>query len=132
MPWDAMSSITDLMPHTIKVYKKTGTDRYGKTTYGAWTPVRCLISGQQRLVRATDGSQQVTSSVIYCYSPEFAITAQDKLELADGTTPPILAVGTETDELGVPCAVTIYLGAIEEGPRSTGLPGASSGQERAI
>ena len=108
--WNTMDGITDLMPHTIRVSKLTSTDRYGKPSFGSWTPVRCLIAAEQRLVRATDGQQVLTSSVAYCYSPTFAITVRDKVELPDGTTPPLLNVSTDSDEKGVAMAVTISLG----------------------
>ncbi len=87
----------ELMPHSIIVKSYTSMDGYGKPTYstaGSTYAGRC--SYKQKLVRAMDGTQQVSSAnvVLNCTG---TINPDDKITLPDGTVRPVLSVGAEWD-----------------------------------
>jgi hypothetical protein len=101
----------DLMPHTVALAKFTGNrNQFGKPIHddaNATTYPARVVRGQ-RLVRDTNGAEVVATATVYVLGAP-AVTPEDKLTLQDGTSPPILNVGSKPDERG-DHHVVIYIG----------------------
>lgn len=99
----------ELMPHTIQVEPKTDRTDSGKRIFGAPASYRCLVTGSNKLVRATNGEQVVASTQINVAGPA-TIGAEDRITLPDGSQPTILAVKKNSDETGVVHNLEVYCG----------------------
>jgi hypothetical protein len=89
-----------LMPATIQWYPKTGFDQYSKRTFSATATVIPGRLGSARGVGKSTGSQVDTVTATFWCGGVYAIAAQDRIVLPDGTSPDIVKVETVHDENG--------------------------------
>ena len=114
MGWDR--AWDDLMGTNIKVYTvSTGSTafatRYGVPGYST-TPASTHIARHMKkrhAIHGADGQQVAASGTIIFRSTSSTLAAMDKVELADGSFPPIVSVDTITDVDG-PIGYRVTLG----------------------
>ena len=114
MGWDR--AWDDLMDTTVKVYTvSTGSTAFA-TRYGV--PGYSTAAGSTHIARhmkkrnaihGADGQQVATSGTIIFRSTSSTLAAMDKIELADGSFPPIVSVDTITASDG-PIGYRVSLG----------------------
>lgn len=89
-----------LMKDSVVRYPFVSRDTYRKPTYGTAQPLsHCRVVKSNKLVRTADGDEAVSTCQLWI-ADEVTISTQDKLQLADGSTPSILSVDTSKDENG--------------------------------
>lgn len=71
-------------------------DMYGKVTLGAPGTYPAYVEGRVQMVRTAAGDERA-SSVTVILAGMVQVGPDDRLTLPDGTSPPILAVGTVPD-----------------------------------
>lgn len=94
-----LADVVELMPHTVKVRKRTGSDAYGAPTYlsGVQT-YRALVRKVRSRQSQGDGREEV--SRYRCVVAATTITPLDEVEF-DGRRFEIADVSTISDERGV-------------------------------
>lgn len=93
-----LADVVELMPHTIKVRKRTGSDAYGAPTYVAGVETyRALIRKAKTRQSQGDGREEVNS--YRCVVASTTITSLDEVEY-DGKRYLIADVSTISDERG--------------------------------
>lgn len=61
-----IGAASDLYVNTCTVAVRSGRDtEWGEATYAAAVPVDCLIIEQTKIVRAPDGSEQISGTQVY-------------------------------------------------------------------
>lgn len=94
-----ISDFSDMLADTVRLKKKSGTDGYGKPSYGTPDTYKARVVYKQRLVRTALGEEVVaTGNVLIEGTP--VINSDDLLELPDGSTPIILTTSRTPDEKG--------------------------------
>lgn len=93
------ADLKDLYPSTADWAAMTGRDQFGAPTYAAATSLTVRLVRRPRLVRTAQGDQVVASATLHVWD-EAAVAPEDKITLADGTTPVIASVERTEDELG--------------------------------
>ena len=82
---------SDLFPQTITHAEFAGRDDYGAPAYGSAVEYGARIVGKQKLIKKSDGSEAMSTSLIWILGSP-TITTEDQITLPDGSTPPILSV----------------------------------------
>lgn len=108
-------SLVELMQQSVTVAPYSSVNDYGEATYGTGVAYTCRISGKSRLLHDAQGREWLVVNTITLSSAP-ALSPRDKVTLADGSTPPLLAVETVYDEAGAHHVVL-----------STGAAGSGSG-----
>lgn len=96
----AESDFLQLMPHTITKNAYSSIDGYGKATFSTGlTSYRGLLTYENKLVKAMDGKEKMSSAnvILNCTG---TINPDDKLNLPNGTSPPILSITSYSDNIG--------------------------------
>ena len=90
----------DLMPHTLKVYAKSGYNEYGKPSYStSYTSYSSLEVKKHNLVVTKTGAEKLSTTTVYVASTA-VIDTEYKIALNDGSIPAILSVGLQSDDDG--------------------------------
>jgi hypothetical protein len=87
------------LTNTVEVETRTGVDEYGKPAYAAAAEVKCYLAFRPKLIAMDDGSRAISRTQAWC-PPTPVITPDDRVTLADGEQPRLLAVETLWDENG--------------------------------
>lgn len=99
---ELLDELEEFFPHSVTVRKRTGIDGNGDPTYGASASYTCRIKMGQRLVRAFDGKERVsTLQVLFNADNEFGV--KDEFTLPTRyvpNKPEALAVNNASDEDG--------------------------------
>lgn len=87
------------MDQTVTVYAHSGYSSVGDVQYSTSSAThKARVDAVKRLIKSADGRDVLATTVVYVgYTTAGVaptITAQSKIVLPDGTTPPILAVET--------------------------------------
>lgn len=82
--------LVEFFVHTVSVEPFEGESGYGGTIYGAPVDVACFVDETTRMVRATDGSEVVSSSTVYA-GPDAPITNGSRVTLPSGDTTVVVA-----------------------------------------
>ncbi len=106
-----------MMSSSVQVAERSGSDGYGKPTYGSAATYRAHLSRKRRLVRNESGQEVVSGQAVYlATSANIQPTARITLSTSDvGSTeqwavqPPIMSVERRFDGAG-PHHVVLYLG----------------------
>lgn len=89
-----------LMPSTITVATQASRAADGHVTYSTATSTyRCRIVKANQNIRGADGTWVMVGWIAWVASTGY-LSVQDKYTLPDGTSPPVLAIETITDEDG--------------------------------
>lgn len=92
--------LRQFMTQTITVYPRTGHNSYGEATFGSTgVTYQCRIAGTPRWVRNQNAEIVEITDVVWVGSTG-TITEQDRIELADGSTPPVIRVEKFPDQNG--------------------------------
>lgn len=89
----------DLMPDTITVEPFLSRDSYGVPSYSASTNYKSRVIQKPTRVLAANGEEVVAKGVIWVGASP-GITAEDRITLPDGSTPPIISVSSIPDDSG--------------------------------
>lgn len=100
---------TSLMPSTVTIAGRTGHSNYGVPTWSTGTTYRARIVHKPRFVRVDEAHTLAIRHDVWIASTGNTITADDRITLPDGSTPPILAVERYEDADG-PHHVHLMLG----------------------
>ncbi len=92
--------LLELMPHTVFVARRIGTDKFGDTEFAPAIPYRAQVVEKVKRVRDTSGAEKISTVQAIVATTE-AISPFDKITLPDGSSPVILAVGSYPDEAGL-------------------------------
>lgn len=115
------AELLDIMPDTVLIAPKTGTNRNGEPTFGAdveYSPTsdygRALVEWGTELVRFQRlgdpvGKVITSTAVVYLSTVDPAITTESRITLSDGRTPPIREVTSRSDTDGTPYYTEIHL-----------------------
>lgn len=91
---------TDMMATTVTVYRRTGQDTYGQPSYGpAQGPYPARVNNVQRNVIGPEGQMVVAKGRAWLDTVD-VFNVNDKVVLADGSTPVLLNVNQVPDETG--------------------------------
>lgn len=117
MPGLFFRQLVDLFAQTVTIAAaSTGTDAYGKPTYGSATTYQAAIQGPVKFLHAQTNQERVSEMTIYVFSTS-TISARDKLTLPAGydgsATPPIMQVERLADETGQ-IGSALYLGQLRQ------------------
>lgn len=91
------------MPDTVTVASLTGFSTDGYATPGfstSATSYRARVVREQRLIRSLEGREEMATTTVWVASTS-TFGPVDKVTLPDGSSPPLLAVETFSDEYGV-------------------------------
>ena len=91
--------LRDMFPSTAAWAPLTGRAESGAPTYGAGTSFAARLVRRHKLVRDTQGDQVVSTAHVWLLGSP-AVAPDDRVQLADGTAPPIVAVERFEDEAG--------------------------------
>lgn len=89
----------DMMATTVTVERIASRDTYGKVTYGAATSYVARVSLVQRNVIGPEGQMVVAKGRAWLDTVD-PFTVNDRVTLADGSIPILLAVDLVDDENG--------------------------------
>lgn len=91
----------DMMPHTVTTSVATGRDAYGKPTYSAPSAaVRARVVYKSVEVAAGDGEQVMARGEVWLAGYFLSLKTNDRVNLPDGSSPPILSLEHIPDENG--------------------------------
>lgn len=89
------ADVLALMDQTITIAPFVSNSVYGKPTHGTAVSYPCRVEHRQDSIRGADGRTLPVKTVAYVFPTTSDIlpgaTAQSKIVLPDGTSPPILA-----------------------------------------
>lgn len=98
-----------LLVHRISIEPYAGNSAYGPVFGVAVAGVRCLVEEQNRLVRASNGDEVVSSTTVYC-KPGTAAPAKSRITLPDGRVTTVIArLDRDGKGLGTPNHVELQL-----------------------
>jgi hypothetical protein len=83
--------ILSLMKDTISAQPRANDDAYGTKTYGASVSVRARVMYDQKRIWAADGTQTYSTTQVIAEDVP-TLTADGKITLPDGTSPPIRSI----------------------------------------
>lgn len=94
------TTLLDLMPDTVTLYKAGKRDRYGDIPFAATgTAIRCRYIREPKMVRTMQGEEKISSS--HCWlAGVYGVAVEDKVVLPNGDAPLILNVAMFSDERG--------------------------------
>jgi hypothetical protein len=92
----------DSMTETVQLAARTGSDGYGKPTYGSNVASVARIERRPKMIRDADGTEKVSMARLYCPPATVAENAFGfyRLTMPDGTIPVVLRVDLERDDDG--------------------------------
>lgn len=91
-----------LLVHLVTVKPRTGSGAYGDT-YGSSFPLQCFAEGTRRLVRASDGSEVVSSLTLVAAPGQAAkVPAGSQVTWNGATTTVIASTDRDSGGLGAP------------------------------
>jgi hypothetical protein len=88
------------MQQQIRVEPLTGQDQWAQPTFGTAVVLQARIVEQPQKITTKEGLEVVSRLTAWVDSGSTVIGPQDRIELPDGTTPPVLAVARMPDESG--------------------------------
>lgn len=97
------AELLDFCRQRITIEPYIESDRFGAPVYGLGDEYPARVVGEVKMVRATTGEEKVSSTKVTIPGPPHgpgSIDPRSRITLPDGSTPPILAVGTHPDEEG--------------------------------
>lgn len=100
-------ALRKLLTDTVQHSAFAGRDKQAAPFYGPAVPRSARVDDVHRLVRARDGSQQVTHSMAFIEGP-VTVEPEDQIRLPNGTTPPIIAVEHVKDVNGTVDHAEVY------------------------
>jgi hypothetical protein len=103
-----VADFLDFMPVTVSHAALASRDGYGKPTFGTATSYSARVLNRHVLVKDRQGREVIARTVVWLAGTP-TIDPEDRVTLADGTTPPILAVEKYPDEAGAH-HVKLFLG----------------------
>lgn len=92
-----ISDWKDMFPHEITHYEFADRDNYGAAVYATPATYKARIIRKPTRVRDIDGHEVVARGKVWLLGKPL-VTTQDKIELPDGTSPPIIQVETFPDQ----------------------------------
>ena len=92
------AGLLELFTDEITITPATGTDLYGRPTYGTARTAKAFIEREPRLVQSREGREIVSSATVYV--DDVSIGADDKLTYTDGTNAEIVSISIPRDETG--------------------------------
>ena len=95
----SIDDFLDFMPETVTIAPFSSRDSYNVPTHGTAVSFAARVVKKQQLVRAGDGSERISTGHAWIGGTP-SMTTEDKLTLADGTVPEVLAVESLPDEDG--------------------------------
>jgi hypothetical protein len=99
----------DMMPQSVTIAPKTGSDRFNNPTYGTPVTHKCLLTEQNQMVRSFQGEEVVSNTVVYLDAPARPeLAPESQITLPDGRQPPILSISRYSDDVAEYVAV-VYL-----------------------
>ncbi len=87
------------MADTVDVYSIASRDAYGSPNYGTPSSYSARVVRKPTRVVDAAGDEVVARGVVWVATTD-TIDPEDRIELPDGTTPPIIAVDRISDEAG--------------------------------
>lgn len=103
--------LLELMPDSVTLYAYSSTDAYGNRTRSATgVPFQCRLMFKTQLMKDDKGRDVVSAGRAILYGDASGVTVESKIELPDGTTPPILSVSGVTDETGLNHHTVVFFG----------------------
>lgn len=103
----------ELMPDTVTITQRSGSNAYGEHTFSGATTHRARIVKKIEMLRTIRGEEKVSDTVVWVAGngtfPN--VEPDDKVTLPDGTTRPVLQIHTFGDDDGNH-HVKVYLGEI--------------------
>ena len=98
-----------MLRQEVLIARRTGANVLNEPTYGVATAYAAMVVERIKRVRTISGEEKVSTATVYVDS-DGQITPLDRITLPDGTSPPILAVGSYPDpETGRAYIQEVYL-----------------------
>lgn len=102
------AALKNLLRQKVTVRPYVGVDRYNKPTYGTAVTYDARVTFRQRLIRAADGQEKMSSGEVWL-DGSATLGTLDELTLPDGKVPLLLRVDRLADEAGGTHHVKAYL-----------------------
>lgn len=93
----AITDFKEMLRQVVVIAPLVSRDSYGAPVYGPEASTKARIGHSKTIMRGSDGSDIAVSSQVWMLK-KFAVSAQDKIIMPDGSTPPILKVEEYWDD----------------------------------
>jgi len=97
----------ELLQHTVPIEPWTGTDGYGRDTYGASFNLTCFKEDHRRLVRNDQGSEVLSETTLYANRGP-SVPSRSRVTLPGRTSLVILVKDHDGTGLPVPSHLEIH------------------------